>query len=389
MDKTKQLTLTEEREITQEIPQEITEESRQELARFYDSLDPETREFIKAEEQDIVIVRAYADIVTGQKLAKIKARLPHGQWRNYLGLRWNASEVTAQRLMKVAESFKNVVATDLANYDPTALRLLAYAPESARLEAQERHDSGEHISAKLAKEIADRHKAELEATKKAAQQTITTLEEQIKALENERTRLRAEHNRAILTKQADDACIIRQQEFGEEKERQIEELTLQIEKLKAEAAQPQVIEKEIEKVVEVEVVKAPDDYEQLKAEVAALKENLQTSRQKAGEELSHYQQSVANLTKRLAQKEEALASFDMEQKQMKALRKLNESHHSFREAVNLLTSQHLSNPRLKETINAYLQDFIKDFNKFSEQVSTVNVDVMEIDYVESHTSKDT
>ena len=327
-----------------------------------------------------MIVRAYADIVTGQKLAKIKARLPHGQWRNYLRLRWNASEVTAQRLMKVAESFKSVATTDLANYDPTALRLLAYAPESARQEAQERHDSGEYISAKLAKEITDRHKAELEATKKAAQQTITTLEEQIKALENERSRLRAENNRAILTKQADDACIIRQ-------EAAFEKLTHQLEELKAKAAQPQVIEKKVEKIVEVEVVKTPDDYEQLKAEVAALKEKLKTSRQKAGEELSHYQRSVADLAKRLAQKEEALASFDVEQKQMKALRKLNESHHSFREAVNLLSGQHLSNPRLKETINAYLQDFIKDFNNFSEQVNTIDADVMEVDYVESCTGK--
>ena len=150
-----------------------------------------------------------------------------------------------------------------------------------------------------------------------------------------------------------------------------------------------MIEKEVEKVVEVEVVKAPDDYEQLKAEVAALKEKLKTSKQKSGEELSQYQRSVADLAKRLAQKEEALASFDMEQKQMKALRKLNESHHSFREAVNLLTSQHLSNPRLKETITAYLQDFIKDFNKFSEQVSTIDADVMDVDYAESCTSKGT
>ena len=54
MDKTKQLILTDGQEMTQEvtpeIPQEITEESRQKLTRFYDSLDPETREFIQAEE---------------------------------------------------------------------------------------------------------------------------------------------------------------------------------------------------------------------------------------------------------------------------------------------------------------------------------------------------
>ncbi|MEW5805039.1 MAG: DUF3102 domain-containing protein, partial [bacterium] len=197
--------------VTEENP--VSEELRQELVRFYDNLDSETREFIQAEERDIVITRAYADIVTGQKLARIKAKLPHGQWLPYLKLRWNASERQAQTLIKIGETFKYELSSDLKNYDPTALKFLAYAPESARLEAKESADSGEHISAKLAKEITERHKAELavkEAESEAAkaeaeaakretaskQQAITSLEDRIASLEADRTRLRSENDMA-------------------------------------------------------------------------------------------------------------------------------------------------------------------------------------------------
>ena len=219
------------------------------------------------------------------------------------------------------------------DFDPTAIYLLAApsVPESARQEAQELHDSGEHISAKLAKEIADRHKAEAEAAKREAaskQQTITTLEEQIKSLENERTRLRAEHNRAILTKQADDACIIRQQEFGEEKERQIEELTRQIEKLKAEAAQPQVIEKEVKVEVEKRIEVIPEDYDVLKVEVNTLKEKLDTTFQE-----------LDKVTKKLSKKEGLLSLFDNEQKQARGLQKVNDGMKYIEEAYLLLKDQ--------------------------------------------------
>ena len=160
-------------------------------------------------------------------------------------------------------------------------------PNQPALKHKSCHDSGEHISAKLAKEIAERHKAEAEASEEEAaskQQTITTLEDQIKSLEGERTKLRAEHNRAILTKQADDQCIIRQEEF-------VEKLNRQIEELKAKVAQPQVIEKEVEKVVEKSLKwsRLRMITSMLKGDVESLKEKLNTTRQKSGEELSHYQ----------------------------------------------------------------------------------------------------
>ena len=189
-----------------------------------------------------------------------------------------------------------------------------------------------------AQELAAKCKAEAEAEKKARlaaeqreasrQQTITTLEEQIKALENERTRLRAEHNRAILTKQADDACIIRQQEFGEEKERQIEELTRQIEKLKAKAAQPQVIEKEVKVEVEKRIEVIPEDYDVLKVEVNTLKEKLETTFKE-----------LDKVTKKLSKKEELLSLFGNEQKQARGLQKVSDGMKYIEEAYLLLKDQ--------------------------------------------------
>lgn len=264
----------------------VMEESRQELVRFYDSLDVETREFIQAEEQDIVMIRAHADILTGQKLARIKARLPHGQWENYLRIRWKASIRQAQNLIKKAEIYKNADSAFLESCGDYALTLLAYAPESARIEAQDRSDSGEHISAKLAKEIADRHKAEVEAAKaeadqlrretKVSQQTITSQQEQIAQMEAERTELRSKINASLLTKQADDEAIIRQQN-------KFEKLNKQINELKAQIAEPQVIEKVIEKEVEKIIEKVPDDYGKVKADLLVEQEKSEKIRREIEE----------------------------------------------------------------------------------------------------------
>ena len=77
---------------------------------------------------------------------------------------------------------------------------------------------------------------------------------------------------------------------------------------------------------------------------------MNTTRQKSGEELSHYQRRVDDLTKRLAQKEEALASFDVEQKQLKAFRKLSEGQNCILEAMRLVEGFYNNQPRLRETI---------------------------------------
>lgn len=68
------------------------------------------------------------------------------------------------------------------------------------------------------------HKAELKALKKEFQQTITMLKEQISQMEVERTELRSMINQAALTKQCDDADIIRQQNLMERLEGKIKEL---------------------------------------------------------------------------------------------------------------------------------------------------------------------
>ncbi|MBU0907857.1 MAG: hypothetical protein KKE05_06905, partial [Nanoarchaeota archaeon] len=195
------------------------------------------------------------------------------------------------------------------------------------------------------------------------------LKDQIASLEADRTRLRKENDQVIRTKSADDACIIRQQE-------KFEELNRQIEELKAKVAQPQVIREEVKVEVEKRIDVIPEDYEQLKTEVNTLKEKLKTSKQKSGEELSQYQQSVADIAKRLAQKEEVLASFDMEQKQSKALRKLSEGENCILEAARLLKGFHLSQPELQETIARYIESIRKILDRLIDHVETIDLEVI-------------
>jgi hypothetical protein len=294
-------------------------ESRQ-LALFdYGTLDLDTRSFLQTKTAEIrILVKQTAQgiIEIGQRLIEVKERLGYENFDSWVKGEFDWSRSTAYRFISVAESCPTVGQLD---FSPKALYLLAApsTPESAREEALSLAESGEKISHAKAQEIIAKHKAEAEAAKnelKTKQQVLTTLEEQIKSLEAERTRLRAEHNRAILTKQADDACIIRQESI-------VERLNQQIEELKAKAAQPQVIEKEVEKIVEVEVVKAPDDYEQLK------------------EKLSITSRELENLSRKLARKEELLSSFDNEQKQARGLQKVNDGMKYIEEAYLLLKDQ--------------------------------------------------
>jgi hypothetical protein len=103
---------------------------------------------------------------------------------------------------------------------------------------------------------------------------------------------------------------------------------------------------------------------------------LKTSKQKSGEELSQYQRRVDDLTKRLAQKEEALASFDMEQKQSKALRKLSESENCALEAKRLLSGSYLSNPEMRDSIVRYSESIKKIINDLVGNTDVIDMEVV-------------
>jgi DNA repair exonuclease SbcCD ATPase subunit len=360
------------------------DESKQ-LALFdYGTLDLDTRSFVQTKTAEIrILVKQTAQgiIEIGQRLIEVKEKLGHGNWLPWLEGEFGWNEQTARNFMNVARNFPQI--QNNFGFQLRALYLLSApsTPESAREEALSLAESGEKISHAKAQEIIAKHKAEAEAAKnelKIKQQVLTTLEDQINSLEAERTKLRAEHNRAILTKQADDACIIRQEEI-------VEKLNQQIEELKAKVAQPQVIEKEVEKVIEVEkvveVVKAPDDYEQLKSETEYLKGKLNTARQKAGEELAEYQNRIKDLSVNLAKKEEMLKSFDSEQKQFKALGKLNEGLNCLNNAYGLLGGEIINQPRIKDTINNYLQTYQQILTKFLDKNNTIDTEAIEVEYV--------
>jgi len=166
------------------------------------------------------------------------------------------SEMFGTRILNVYKQFGSTNNLLVEEFQPSALYLLSApsTPEPAREEALSLAESGEKISHAKAQEIIAKYKAEAETAKREAseakkdsfsrQQTITTLEEN-------QTRLRAEHNRAILTKQSSDADILRMDAASDRMKQQLEENNRQIEELKTQIAQPQI--KEIEKRIEVEI----------------------------------------------------------------------------------------------------------------------------------------
>jgi hypothetical protein len=124
-------------------------------------------------------------IQVGQDLLSVKEALPHGQFGPWLRAEFGWTERTARNFMAVAEAFgpKTEIISDL-RIDPTAAYLLAApsAPDEAREAAVERAESGERITAKVAKKIlAEERKKPAKRGKKA---TAGELGEQLlKALE--------------------------------------------------------------------------------------------------------------------------------------------------------------------------------------------------------------
>jgi Tfp pilus assembly protein PilO len=88
------------------------------------------------------------------------------------------------------------------------------------------------------------------------------------------------------------------------------------------------------------VVKAPDDYEQIKEKLRITSKNLDS------------------LNKKLARKEELLSSFDSEQKQVKGLQKVNEGMKYIEEAYILLKDQDLS-----EGVQEIIENGLQSLNR--------------------------
>jgi gas vesicle protein len=106
------------------------------------------REKVKKTLEDIIEI--------GNNLLDVKSALPHGQFGPWLQAEFGWGERMAQNFMSVAERFgvKSEIIADLT-IEPTAAYLLAApsVPDEVRKKAVERAESGERITATVAKEI--------------------------------------------------------------------------------------------------------------------------------------------------------------------------------------------------------------------------------------------
>lgn len=143
----------------------------------YETLEIETREFVKAKELSIKARTSQTIWENGRDLLEVKERLEHGQFQKWVEGNFPWSLPTAERMIQVAERFEN---RQIDDFSKSVLYLLAApsTPESARQEAIEKAEAGESITHKQAKELVDAHKAIEEK-----QARIGTLESRIKTLQ--------------------------------------------------------------------------------------------------------------------------------------------------------------------------------------------------------------
>lgn len=128
----------------------------------YSGLPAETRIVVQQRTSEIrsLMKRTASDIIEiGQKLIEVKDQLGHGKFGAWLEAEFAWSDRTAQKFMRVADSFKSEPGSDLI--PPKALYLLSApsTPEAAREEAVDRAESGEQITPGKAREIREKHVA--------------------------------------------------------------------------------------------------------------------------------------------------------------------------------------------------------------------------------------
>jgi len=127
----------------------------------YDSLDVADAQFIQQQTGEIRVLmkRTAQDIIeVGQKLVKVKERLEHGRFGDWLRAEFEWGEWTANKFMQVAQQFEFVKFTDL-QIAPSALYLLAApsTPKAVREEAIARAGAGESITYTAAKALKQKY----------------------------------------------------------------------------------------------------------------------------------------------------------------------------------------------------------------------------------------
>jgi hypothetical protein len=127
--------------------------------QFYGALKPTDRSFVVSKTTAIherMKRTAEGIVATGRDLIAVKARLAHGQFRDWLKIEFDWSHDTARRCMSVAERFGEM--TQIASFAPSALYLLSepLTPPAAVDEALALAESGEKVTRRKAAAMVDR-----------------------------------------------------------------------------------------------------------------------------------------------------------------------------------------------------------------------------------------
>lgn len=127
----------------------------------YGSLDSDTAQFVQEQTNEIKgLFRQSVEnvLAIGRNLLKVKERLVHGQWLNWLEAEFDWTDRTALNFMNVAQQFKSENISDL-NIAASALYMLAApsTPSEAREEAITRAQAGERITVSAARDLRDKY----------------------------------------------------------------------------------------------------------------------------------------------------------------------------------------------------------------------------------------
>ncbi|QDR80251.1 DUF3102 domain-containing protein [Sporomusa termitida] len=123
-------------------------------------------------------------IEVGKRLLRAKEQVPHGEWGRWLSEKVDYTERSAQRFMKVAETFANT--THMSDLRPAQVYALLDAPEPIRQEILGNHNPKE-LTGKQIKELSRRllqSETEIEIERKAREYA-----------EEENSRLKQENQR--------------------------------------------------------------------------------------------------------------------------------------------------------------------------------------------------
>jgi len=281
------------------------------------SLTKTIRDYVPEETRDIEIITSEIQFYKnqtetalweiGKRLNEAKEQLNHGEWTGWLRDRVEFSEVTAQRLMRIAREFSNPSAlTDLGT---TKVFTLLTLPQSERDDfiAETHTVNGEE------KNVAEMSTRELEKAVRERTEAIAAKEE-AEAAEAEAKRIAEEYERKF--KKAEDAALTLVHDT-ENLSDEINKLKLQLEELqnadpadndeddqirfeevRKEAAA--AAKKEAEEKLRKKISKADDDRQKAESSLSDAQNELERIKREREHEQAAAAEKIVMLEKRLA-----------------------------------------------------------------------------------------